>query len=1227
MTNAQTEKTCGCQTNGLAILPVRYTVVPTYLERQKPQWVNSSSITKVPLSTGYQYHVRSLREGYLYLYLPAEMGNNKWQVYSIDEEGHLFKQSSNATAKSASEIKESGSYQCPQLKKNSNHNSFITIENPQYQQQIYIAYSEFIWSDETLKRHEQAPEKRMQAVDPSQWKNGQSSNQSATIATQSHIEQVLDYDPKFDPGLLPYDEQHLVEVNAALNDVEAAKAPKFNYTEALSYDRKGENGNNGDKGKPYGFNEKVLNKNTTCHPWTQQQGQSQHLASTMAQYSPGYSPILLAIDDSLGIAHELNGYYNEIFAKNEQYRQERELEFNAKESYEYAMQILIQKEWMDDFKLPFTEHPYFKRVMKNKKIERSAELPVFSSYNQLSVLVYEQLYGRPKSYFDVANIAVNTDKFNASLPKFTGQDFFIIEREQFLYGRDTSPSRRDARAADYHVPGYRDFNAEKKAILFPHTVGHIEKYATDMVARYKHDEAAYQSARESDIDKLQKKYAKHLKTEAFDTQYERLITKISELAEVRVKQVIGWIKKSNFYQHIQDLNGNKWLEVIGLDEQAKEELDNQLEIELALADNEITEVDAQELKKVNLYGIIYSSIVERSTAGLELTEAGKAQIDEWFSNDKASQDNSDGLMWRAIANNSDTILIEIQQLLANAKTVDEKVTIDEVYSSTKIGKIASYYKKTQGFLNTVENYKKALKNAQEATESMPGILSVAKQLGIHPPKEGRLLKLFISRPALSINNTILRLSNIIFSPISATAQIPNTAISYLFHFSLCGVPKAGSIAFLRSQDAMNNYVLKSPRQIQVNLPGGVVGELTGAERQRILARNGKFIRIQKVYYSNTKQILNNTYRNNIQEILTKSYNTDNKKLSTIGMWKEDTKGIFKGMTSEPKASNGIKDTRLALIIGIIEAYNWWKLKQKREDLASDEFWDLEMTKSTIALSAITAEIVAQYTKVARGSESLAAGRTKIASGFLGGAVGIWSAWERYITAKSQLSQGNVKLGLLYLTNAGLYFASGMTTGFASLTYHIPWLERKIRRKALEKGISHAVLSRVLAINTAKYMAKRTLLLGAGFWIGVLALSIDVLIWYITDDEFEKWLQKSALGSENNTEKGYQKLFEQKQAFKSVLESMFGINEQVLHIDEQNQITVKNDADIESDDINDSEFNEYDALLLISQDFERQKRARASILASEQDKQQIGIKHNEEAKSLKVTGYSIPNIFS
>ncbi|WP_141671021.1 type II toxin-antitoxin system PemK/MazF family toxin [Gilliamella sp. GillExp13] len=39
---------CGCQRDGLAIFPVRYTVIPTDLNRSKPSWANLDGVTTVP---------------------------------------------------------------------------------------------------------------------------------------------------------------------------------------------------------------------------------------------------------------------------------------------------------------------------------------------------------------------------------------------------------------------------------------------------------------------------------------------------------------------------------------------------------------------------------------------------------------------------------------------------------------------------------------------------------------------------------------------------------------------------------------------------------------------------------------------------------------------------------------------------------------------------------------------------------------------------------------------------------------------------------------------------------------------------------------------------------------------------------------------------------------------------------------------------------------------------
>lgn len=1204
------DKTCNCQVQGIAILPVRYTVVPTYINRPQPNWANLPSVTTIPLSEGYQYHVRSLREGYLYVYLPAEKGNDKWQIYSIDDQGRLLKQYSNNTIKSSTDTQDTGAYNCPNLTQNNPHYSFITIPNPKYQQKIYITYSEFMWSDETLEKHEKEPAKRMQLVEPEKWKAAQSHSESAIVATQKNIQHILDYDPEFNKNLLPYDEQHLVKLGAlTLDKVNEDKTSVGSiYHDILSYDKNGKKNNSEQTGKAYGYDEKVFNKNTTCHPWNKQSGKAEFLARSMEKYSEGYSPILIAIDDSLGIAQELNGYYNEIFGKNEQYRQEREWEFNTKESYEYAMQILAIKASSDDFAIPFTEHPYLKRVMQVKKIERSAELPIFSHYNQLSVLIYHELYGRTQSLPYVQNMIVS-ESFGSNLyATHPSKNIYNLERQQRLYGNDLNQYDQQGINAYHSTDYYRHYDLFKKTKLQTNLIDGLEREVNRNLAYYINNEENFKSQREEEINKIRKKYAKHFNSENFDKAYEQLLVKIAETAEDRVQQVINWLKQSQFYVHLQDLDGNNnWIQLTILDEQLKTELDNQFEIDEALADNEITEAEAEELKKVNLYGMLYSSIIERSTAGFELTEKGKSQIEQWFSREQAKSSKSDSLMWRGLANNNDNILFEINQLLDQASKHNNEISIDEVYASTKIGKLASYYKKTQGFFNTIERYRESIDKVTDINSKYSDTLQIAKGLGTTLPKDGRLLKFVLSKPNLMVNNLILRASNVIFFPVNVVAQIPNTILSYLFHFSLCGVGKSGADLFIRSQHAINSHILSSPLQLKVNLAGGVIGELTNPQRKEILERNAKYIRLSKEYSRKVRKLLNNEYRDRVTNVL-----------------KEDSKTMA---TIKPTASKAVKDARLALIIGVFEAYNWWQLNEKQKALNLDEFWTLEMTKSTLALSAAMAEMVAQYTKAVRGSNSLAFGRTKVLSGFMGMSVSFFLSLERLQDFWMEYQNERYLLMSLNLINSINYLVLGSLTFLSSFTYHIPWLERKITQKALSRGFSNAVIKRALVIHMAKFMARRALLLGLGFWVGIIALVIEGLIWWLTDDDLEEWLQYSIFGTQSNHKAAYQDIYEQKQKFKQVLESMFGINQDILNINQKNQITVKANALSTANEQLDSEFNEYDALLLIEQDLKQQKQLRENVLAKAPTTPNPALTVREEVDYINVHGYSVQDIFS
>ena len=1235
LTTSQTEDQCGCQITGLAILPVRYTVVPTYLGRPKPQWANLSSVTKVSLSEGYQYHVRRLREGYLYVYLPAEMGDDKWQVYSINKNGDLFKQPSNSAIKTADQINESGEYQCPNLTKNSLHNAFITLPNPQYQQKIFIAYSECIWSDETLQLHQQAPEKRMQLVEPEQWKNQGSSNDSSTVANQSNIEQILDFDPQFERSLLPYDKQDSVTGKLTLGDEgddvdEAKKTAKFNYTDQLSYDQKGLNG---DITKAYGFDDKILKKNTTCYPWTEQQSTISSLSQTMTRFSQGYSPILLAIDDPLGIAHELNGYYSEIFAKNEQYRQEREFEFNAKESYEYAMEILAHQESSkNDFKLSFTEHPYLKKVMETQKIERSSELPIFSNYNQLSVLIYSKYQGRINSFSSVRPMIV-IDNFSSNLPLGTwGRDIYNYEKGQFLHGSDLGQYSINEINGYHACADYRTYNTIDKTNLQINLVKNLENYANRHLSYFEQNESRFIQEREQKIQDIRKKYAKCLKTENFDKKYQSLLEQIANIAEDRVKQSINWIKQSNFYLHLQDFRENEWIELISSDERDIELLNNQEEIDQALADNEITATEAEQLKKVNIYGILYGSFIERSIAGFELTETGKSQLKQWFMFENLEKDDSNAILWQALAHGSQDIVKDIQRFIKSAKSLKSSADIDEVFTMTLTGKLLSYYKKVQGFLNAVENYHDALNDLQEIEEKQSVITKkVFPSFNVKNPKKSPLLKLFLSKPNLSINNTLLKLANRMFILPNNMVQLVNIPVAYLFHLTLCGIPKQSIKFYLSAQKNINQLILTSPASTKVSLPGGVVGQLTGKVREKILARNAEYLRLEQKKHEAITEKIFKIYKNQVPETL----KTD--------------KETFKKIT--PERSSGSKDARIAMLIGIFEAYNWYRLIQQQQELESDEFWTKEIIKSSLSLSAIATEIVAQYTKIARGKNSVAFGRTKVLSGIMGMAVSLWVTAERGIGAYEELKEGNITLAFLQMLSGAGYLTSGGLSLSASITYHNPWLRKVVTKqmeakykaslkggningtlsrtlkgefskKAVRKIVKQEVIKRAIAIQAAKMATKRVILLGTGFWLGVALLLLDVVISYVKDDELESWLKKCALGEKYKDSSAYQNIEQQKTKFEKVLESMFGITKEALN----SKLSDPVDEPTNNDSHQSTAFNEYDALLLISQDLVLQKANREALLEQAKKDKAYAEQYAKDAQYSYPGGISVQDVF-
>lgn len=173
---------------------------------------------------------------------------------------------------------------------------------------------------------------------------------------------------------------------------------------------------------------------------------------------------------------------------------------------------------------------------------------------------------------------------------------------------------------------YKNKNRKLRTQEQIHLISFIEYKFKVLNDRFRLLEKNIEASRKEKIKDIEKKYAKHINTKSFDDKYNLLITRISQIAEIRATQLINWIKQSNFYSHLKDLNGDEWIDINVQDEQINAELDNQFEIDRALSDNEITQEEVKEFKKVNPYGVLYSDIVEKTTAGLELTKVGNEQV-------------------------------------------------------------------------------------------------------------------------------------------------------------------------------------------------------------------------------------------------------------------------------------------------------------------------------------------------------------------------------------------------------------------------------------------------------------------------------------------------------------------------------------------------------------------------------------------------------------------------
>ena len=295
-----------CNKSGLAILPVRYAVVPKEINATLPAPLGNK-VSDVEIKY-HKYALRTLRSGFLYLFHEkhARGSHITWEIYSVTEAGTLWKQLSLNATKMHSE---------PTCSTKGAHNipaSVVTIESPERCKRVWIAFSEHLWSSDTLRafaRDSALRDRRMQCFEPAAWITA-GGYRHGLNATKENIEKILEYKPDFKERTLNGPE--------VLPSISAASGKHIPTS---------------------------LTIQTTRYPSVSRVGQSTTLSAVMEKIgennkSKNHPPIVLALWDAVGITHELNGFRNDTAGWVEKYNFERGQQVSAMLAIEGFKQAL-----------------------------------------------------------------------------------------------------------------------------------------------------------------------------------------------------------------------------------------------------------------------------------------------------------------------------------------------------------------------------------------------------------------------------------------------------------------------------------------------------------------------------------------------------------------------------------------------------------------------------------------------------------------------------------------------------------------------------------------------------------------------------------------------------------------------------------------------------------------------------------------------------------------------
>lgn len=332
---AQNEDMCDvCKATGLVVYATRYAVVPKDFTAPDLGPFSGARVRDCSL-TESRYALRRLRKGFVYLfYEKGPRGNHYWEVYSVAPDGILQKQP---------DVHSARYLDAPQACTRSGHSAlrqqYFVIDRPAQCGTVWVAFSEYKWSRETLERYAGTAHKgggssgatdavalrkgRMQPIEPAAWIKAPSPGGHVDLLTQGNLEHVIEYAP-----------------GVAVTGTTAEPVH-------LPYSRLPDQVSSGDKGA---YRKDGLRACSSCYPWSmhnrKEASASLAPSAQLVAYAQGKSsaasskPMMLALWDAVGIVHQLNGFRNDANARLVQYADERELQIDALQNIDMVHQAV-----------------------------------------------------------------------------------------------------------------------------------------------------------------------------------------------------------------------------------------------------------------------------------------------------------------------------------------------------------------------------------------------------------------------------------------------------------------------------------------------------------------------------------------------------------------------------------------------------------------------------------------------------------------------------------------------------------------------------------------------------------------------------------------------------------------------------------------------------------------------------------------------------------------------